>query len=178
LPTERHKNVVIVGLMGAGKTTVGRQLASRLKWDFVDTDHEIERRTGVRIPVIFEIEGEEGFRRRESQVLSELLVRDELVLATGGGAVLKPENRDLLRSLSGLTAYLNVSPALLHARTKNDRNRPLLQVADPLAKLQSLLAEREPYYHEVAGVVIDGDRHSARQIVAILEKEVQSACAV
>jgi shikimate kinase len=110
-------------------------------------------------------------------VLAELLVRDELVLATGGGAVLKPENRELLRTHSGLTAYLSVSPKLLHSRTRNDRNRPLLQVADPMAKLQSLLVEREPYYREVAGIVIDGDRNSARQIVSILEREVQSACA-
>jgi shikimate kinase len=173
----KHRNVVIVGLMGAGKTTVGRQLASRLKWRFVDTDHEIERRTGVRIPVIFEIEGEDGFRRRESQVLSELLESENMVLATGGGAVLKPENRECLRLQGGLVAYLHVSPGLLHSRTRNDRNRPLLQVADPLAKLQSLLAERDPYYREVAGMVIDGDRYSARQIVTLLEKEVQSACA-
>ena len=163
--------------MGAGKTTVGRQLAARLGWEFVDTDHEIERRTGVRVPVIFEIEGEEGFRRRESAVLLELVVRDRIVLATGGGIVLRPENRAALTRHAGLVAYLDVSPPLLHARTRNDRSRPLLQVDDPLGKLRALLVEREPFYREVAQRVIDGDRHSARQIVNLLENEVKHACA-
>ena len=177
LPRARRRNVVLVGLMGAGKTTVGRQLAARLKWQFVDSDHEIEQRTGVRIPVIFEIEGEEGFRRRESQVLASILDREDVVIATGGGIILRPENRSLLRQSAGMTAYLSVSPNLLHARTRNDRNRPLLQVADPLSKLMSLLEERDPYYREVADLIIDGDRHSAKHIVSILEKAVQNACA-
>lgn len=169
--------MVLVGLMGAGKTTVGRQLAARLKWEFFDSDHEIERRTGVRVPVIFEIEGEDGFRRREAQVVSELVRRRQVVVATGGGAVLREENRLVLREHAGLTVYLKVSPPLLYARTRHDKNRPLLQVADPLARLESLLAEREPYYLEVADLVVDGDRHSARQIVALIEKEIAEPCA-
>ena len=163
--------------MGAGKTTVGRQLAIRLKWEFIDSDQEIERRTGVRIPLIFDIEGEEGFRRRETQIIAELLGRDHAVIATGGGAVLKDENRAAMQVASGLTVYLRVSPPLLHARTRHDKNRPLLQVADPMAKLQSLLTERDPLYREVAGLVVDGDRNSARQIVAIIEKELATSCA-
>lgn len=163
--------------MGAGKTTVGRQLATRLKWDFIDSDQEIERRTGVRVPVIFDIEGEQGFRRRETQVVAELLQKNHAVVATGGGVVLKEENRAAMKSAAGLTVYIRVSPPLLHARTRHDKNRPLLQVADPLAKLQSLLEERDPLYREVAGLVVDGDRNSARQIVAIIEKEVATSCA-
>lgn len=165
--------------MGAGKTTVGRQLAARLNWGFVDTDHEVERRTGVRVPLIFEIEGEDGFRRRETQVLSELLTtrQDGVVLATGGGAVLREENRRAMRDSAGLIVYLCVSPRLLYARTCHDKGRPLLQVADPLAKLESLLKERDPYYREVADLVIDGDHFSAKQIVSAIDKEVASLCA-
>jgi shikimate kinase len=169
--------VVLVGLMGAGKTTVGRQLAARLKWDFVDSDLEVERRTGVRVPLIFEIEGEAGFRRRESLVVSELVRRKQVVIATGGGAVLLQENRDALHALAGITVYLKVSPPLLFARTRHDKGRPLLQVPDPLGRLESLFAERDPLYREVADVVIDGDRCSARQIVSIIEKEVAASCA-
>jgi shikimate kinase len=123
--------------MGAGKTTVGRQLARRLGRRFFDSDHEIVERTGVLIPTIFEIEGEEGFRRRESQTIAELSGVDNIVLATGGGAVLNPENRRILHE-TGWCVYLNVPPVLLYERTKHDRNRPLLQVENPLAKLEEL----------------------------------------
>lgn len=163
--------------MGSGKTTVGRQLADRLNWAFVDSDQELERRTGVRVPVIFDIEGEEGFRRRESLIIDELLSRESTVIATGGGAVLRAENRAAMLNKAGLTAYLRVSPGLLHARTRHDKNRPLLQVPDPLAKLTSLLEERDPFYQEVAGIIIDGDQNSAKKIVTILEKEVAKRCA-
>jgi shikimate kinase len=168
--------VVLVGLMGAGKTTVGKIVASRLGWDFFDSDRVVEQKTGVAIPVIFDLEGEAGFRRRESHALDGLLGLDRIVLATGGGIVLKPENRAVLRG-AGLVAYIEVAPELLYARTRHDRNRPLLQVADPLARLRQLLAEREPFYLEVADVVIDGNRHNARQIAQIVEKEVALRCA-
>lgn len=161
--------------MGAGKTTVGRALAKRLGWDFVDSDHEIQERTGVSIPTVFEIEGEPGFRRREAAVVADLMQRDRIVLATGGGAVLEPENRRCI-SHAMLVAYLCTPPEILFARTRRDRNRPILQVEDPLAKLQSLLSERDPLYREVADLVIDGENCTQAQIVQNLEREVKSRC--
>jgi shikimate kinase len=167
--------VVLVGLMGAGKTTVGKLLASRVGWSFSDSDRWVEQKTGVTIPVIFDLEGEEGFRRRESNALEEILALDCVVLATGGGIVLREENRSSLKG-AGLVVYIDVAPELLYARTRHDRNRPLLQVADPLARLRQLLAEREPLYREVADLVVDGNRHNARQIAQIVEKEVRLQC--
>src|SRR3954471_15446160 len=145
-------NIFLVGLMGAGKTSVGRLLARRLGKTFYDCDHEVERATGVRIPVIFEIEGESGFRARESRMLSDLCATKGVVLATGGGAVLAPENRKVLAE-SGTVVYLRASPQELYQRTKHDRNRPLLQTADPLAKLSELYAQRDPLYREIADLV-------------------------
>ena len=157
--------------MGAGKTTIGRSLAKRLDLDFIDSDREIELRTGVSIPTIFEIEGEEGFRKREIQVIADLSRFSGLVVATGGGVVLRPENRASLRS-SGLVVYLNVPPCTLWERTRHDRNRPLLQVDDPLLKLKELYAQRDPFYREVADLVIDGSRINARGILQLLIKEI------
>lgn len=161
--------------MGAGKTTVGRALAKRLGWQFVDTDHEIVARTGVSIPTIFEIEGEEGFRRRESQALTELAELNHVVLATGGGIVLAKENRECLRD-SGIVVYLDVAPRQLYERTRHDKNRPLLQVEDPLARLEELYAQREPLYREIADIVIDGNRCNAQLSVHILMKELEKRC--
>lgn len=161
--------------MGAGKTTIGRGLAKRLGWSFVDSDHEIQERTGVSIPTIFEIEGEAGFRRREAAVIADLVQRDRIVLATGGGAVLDAENRKCIGH-AALVAYLCTPPEILFARTRHDRNRPILQVDDPLAKLKALLAERDPLYREVADLVIDGENCTQAQIVQQLEKEVKSRC--
>ena len=160
-----------MGLMGAGKTTVGRLLAKRLNLDFIDSDREIEARTGVSIPTIFEIEGEEGFRKREAQVISDLSGKGGRVVATGGGAVLSPENRLTLKN-SGFVVYLNVPPHTLLERTRHDRNRPLLQVADPLLKLKELFAQRDPYYREVAHLIVDGSRVNAQAILQLLVKEV------
>ena len=157
--------------MGAGKTTVGRVLAKRLGMSFVDSDHEIEARTGVRIPIIFEIEGEEGFRRREAQVIGELALSGGMVVATGGGVVLNPDNRKNLRD-SGFVAYLDVPPHLLYERTRHDKNRPLLQVGDPLARLRELHAQRDPLYREVADLVVDGSRLNAQVVTQLLIKEV------
>lgn len=161
--------------MGAGKTTVGRQLAKRLQRRFLDSDHEIEARTGVRIPVIFEIEGEAGFRRRESQVLAELAKEKDLVLATGGGAVLALENRRCLRE-SGLVVYLHAPPEILYERTRHDRNRPLLQVEDPLATLRLLYEQRDPVYREVAHLVVDGRNGAAGQLTQRIESELRTLC--
>jgi len=166
-------NIFLVGPMGAGKTTIGRQLAETLKMDFVDSDHEIEARTGANIPLIFDLEGEEGFRKRESAMIDELTQRENIVLATGGGAVLAPDNRQCLRS-RGQVVYLCASLEQLLARTRRDRNRPLLQTDDPRAMLETLMKQREPLYREVADLVINTEtsnvRHAVNQIVAAVTK--------
>ncbi len=159
--------------MGAGKTTVGRQLARRLGWRFVDADHEIEARTGVKIPYIFEIEGEAGFRKRETQVLDELTREKNLVLATGGGAVLDAQNRAMLAN-HGLVVYLCAQPRHLWERTRHDTNRPLLQVVDPLAKLQELFAQRDPLYREVADIIVESGGGGSHHLVKQLEREVRN----
>lgn len=168
-------NIYLVGLMGAGKTTVGRQLARRLGRVFYDSDHEIVERTGVPIPTIFEIEGEAGFRRREQQTIAELAQGENLVLATGGGAVLNPENRRCLHE-TGWVVYLNVPPLMLHERTRHDRSRPLLRVEDPLAKLEELHTIRDPYYRAVAHLVVDGSHLMASGIVQHLLREFNRLC--
>jgi len=168
------RSVFLVGLMGAGKSTAGRLLARRLKRAFHDSDHEVERRCGVRIPVIFDIEGEKGFRAREAAVIAELTAVPDVVLATGGGAVLDPASRRLLAE-RGTVVYLHAPPAALHERVRQDRNRPLLATADPEARLRQLYAERDPLYREIADIVVDTGRQSvqalARQLLARLKDE-------
>ena len=161
--------------MGAGKTTVGRQLAKRLARPFYDSDHEIVARTGVPIPTIFEIEGEDGFRRREVQTIHELTESSNIVMATGGGVVLNAENRRRLHE-TGWVVYLNVPPVLLFERTRHDRNRPLLHVADPLAKLEELHAARDPLYREAAHIVVEGGHLVASGIVLHLMREFTRLC--
>lgn len=161
---------------GAGKTTVGRQLARRMQRTFIDADHEIEARTGVRIPLIFEIEGETGFRDREARVIADLATRADLVIATGGGAILRPENRAALRQ-GGTVIYLNANPELLYQRTRLDPNRPLLQVDDPRQKLEELLALRDPLYREVADIVVNSVGGSIGQLVRQVESQLQRQCA-
>lgn len=168
-------NIYLLGLMGAGKTTVGRQLARRLGRVFYDSDHEIVERTGVPIPTIFEIEGEDGFRRREAQTIAELSINDNIVLATGGGVVLNPENRRRLHE-TGWVVYLNVPPVMLFERTRHDRNRPLLRVPDPLARLEELHALRDPLYRETAHLVVDGSHLIASGIVQHLLREFGLLC--
>lgn len=165
-------NIYLVGLMGAGKTSVGRYLARRLGKTFYDCDHEIERRTGVTIPVIFDIEGEAGFRVREASVLGDLTNLQDIVLATGGGAVIDAQNRKALAE-RGTVVYLRASPADLWQRTRNDRNRPLLQTADPHARLQQLFAERDPLYREVATVIEDTGNQSVRNLAQRLESRLR-----
>ena len=157
----KPSNIFLVGLMGAGKSTIGRHLAKSLGLEFVDSDHEIERRTGASIPLIFDVEGEAGFRQREKKVIDELSRRSGIVLATGGGVVLDPDNRARLRE-RGQVVYLYATVEQLLTRTAKDRNRPLLQTADPRARLQELLEDRDALYREVADVVVDTGGRTAR----------------
>jgi shikimate kinase len=169
------RNIFLVGLMGAGKTTVARQLARRLGKTFYDTDHEIERRTGVRVQVIFEIEGEPGFRARETQMVDSLTALQDVVLGTGGGVVLKPENRALLAA-RGFVIYLRAQPRDLYQRTRHDKSRPLLATDDPLAKLEELQRVRDPLYCEVADLIVDTGRQSVSTLVDQLLKRLPDAC--
>ncbi|MDR0736060.1 MAG: shikimate kinase [Zoogloeaceae bacterium] len=173
----RDSDIYLVGLMGSGKTTIGRQIAKQLGRDCVDSDHEIVARTGVNIPTIFEIEGEAGFRRREARIIAEIVQRagPPIVLATGGGVVLAEENRRLLRA-NGWVVYLDVSPRFLWARTRYDRNRPLLQVENPLARLEALYAARDPLYRESAHFVIRGGETPSHVLTQSLLKEFIRQC--
>ena len=163
-PSAKPKNIFIVGPMGAGKTTIGRQLAKSLGWTFLDSDHEIEARTGVKIPIIFDVEGEAGFRKREKLAVGELTQRRQLVLATGGGVVLDGGNRRAL-SERGVVIYLHATAEQLYKRTCRDRNRPLLQTENPMAKIKELLAQRDPLYREVADIVMETGEENVRMVV-------------
>lgn len=157
-------SLFLTGPMGAGKSTIGRQLSKQLKMAFHDSDHEIEQRTGVDIPLIFELEGEAGFRKRESAAIDELTRLPDIILATGGGAILDPANRQHL-SNRGRVIYLHASIDQQLKRTGKDRNRPLLQTADPRAKLEELMAIRDPLYREIADLIIDTDGKRVRDVV-------------
>ena len=163
----KRDNLFLVGLMGAGKTTVGRLLARQYGKTFHDSDHEIEARCGVKIPVIFEIEGESGFRKREEAAIAQLTSLTNVVLATGGGAVLSSANREKLKQ-NGVVIYLRGTPEQLFERTRHDRNRPLLQTADPLARLRELYKQRDPLYREVADIVVDTGRQSVGSMTRVL----------
>jgi shikimate kinase len=169
------RNIFLVGLMGAGKTSVGRLLAKRLGKRFVDADHELEARTGVPISVIFEIEGEAGFREREAHVVDGVTGLEDIVLATGGGAVLRPDNRRCLAT-RGFVIYLHAQPRDLWQRTRHDKGRPLLQTVDPLARLQELYAARDPLYREAADLVVDTGRQSVATLVAQLLVRLPESC--
>lgn len=171
---DANANVFFVGLMGAGKTTVGRAVARRLERPFFDSDHEVEARTGARIPVIFELEGEAGFRDREAQMIEELSAREGIVLATGGGAVLRPENRTALRE-RGFVVYLRAHPHDLWLRTRRDKDRPLLQTEDPKGRLEALYEQRDPLYREVADFVIETGRPSVNGLVNMVLMQLDMA---
>jgi len=172
--------IFLVGMMGAGKTTLGKALAQRLEREFVDTDRFLVQRTGVSVATIFEIEGEEGFRRRESAVLSELADRPDCVVATGGGAILDPENRRLMRE-HGTVVYLRARLDSLWERTRHDTHRPLLKTDDPRATLAELLEARDPLYREAAHLVVDTGFQSATtlvgRVVAALSQRSSGAAA-
>ena len=160
-------NIFLIGLMGAGKTTVGRALAKKLNKRFVDSDHEIEARTGASIPWIFEIEGEESFRRREAEVIRDLTAQQGIVLATGGGAILDAQNRAYLHA-RGTVVYLRASVQNILQRTGHDKNRPLLQTADPRKRLEELSRLRDPLYREIADIVIDTGRPNVQFMVHLI----------
>ena len=166
--------VFLVGMMGAGNTTVGKNLAKILNRDFVDLDHELEARCGVRIPTIFEIEGEEGFRKRECQALEACTRIPRIVLATGGGAVLAPINRQLLKT-RGVVVYLCASVDELYRRTSRDRNRPLLATADPKGTLRHLLQQREPLYREVADLTVETGTTSVANLVTVVVDQLRAS---
>lgn len=160
--------------MGAGKTTVGRALAQRVGLRFLDSDHEIERREGCTIATLFAREGEQGFREIEARVIEELTERDGIVLATGGGAVLRESNRKAMHG-RGVVVYLRASPDELAHRTRNDRSRPLLQTADPRTRLRELFRQRDPLYRETAHFTIDTGRPSAAMLTHLVLTQLELA---
>ncbi len=166
-------NLVLVGMMGSGKTTIGRALAKHLGKAFVDSDEEIQKRTGVTIPHIFDVEGEAGFRQRETAAIGDLVGGDNLVLATGGGAVLLPQNRELLQQ-NGIVIYLKASVHDLWLRTRNDRNRPLLQTGDARAKLTELFQQRDPLYRQVADIVVLSGKQSVHALMLQVVTEIEA----
>lgn len=161
--------IILIGMPGSGKTTIGKNLARLLQKPFVDLDHQIEQRCGVKIPVIFEIEGEQGFRKRETAVLEEVLAQDDILLATGGGAILSEENRRLI-SDGGSVIYLKASVEDLHRRTSRDRGRPLLVGTDPKRRLTELLTARAPLYESIADITIETGTGS---ITSVVQKIIQ-----
>ncbi len=165
-------NIFLIGPMGVGKSTIGRQLAALMRMEFEDTDHEIQRRTGVDISTVFDFEGEEGFRRRERAVVEDLTKSSGLVLATGGGVILDQDNRRCL-SGRGVVVYLSCSPQQQYRRTKQDRNRPLLQTEDPLARLQELMGQREPLYLELADLVVSTENRNAGVVAREIVKRLR-----
>lgn len=168
---EAGSNIFLIGMMGAGKTTIGKSLASYLGKIFFDSDREIQKRTGVGIPVIFEIEGEAGFRKRETEMLRELVKCRNIVLATGGGAILSAENRELLRR-NGTVVYLRATVDDLWRRTRHDKSRPLLQTQNPHAKLIELYTQRDPLYCGTAHVIVESGMQSARQLTQSLAQQL------
>ncbi len=158
------QSLIFVGPMGVGKSTIGKLVANGLGLPFCDSDRVIEDRTGADIPWIFDVEGEEGFRQRESAVLVDLLAEESMVVATGGGIVIRPENRKLLQT-NGFVVYLTANVDQLVERTHKDKKRPLLQVDDPEAKIRELIRVRDPLYREVADLIVTTDRRSPKSVV-------------
>ena len=170
---KRLNNIFLIGPMGAGKSTIGRQLAEALSFRFEDSDHEIQRRTGVDISTIFEYEGEEGFRNREQQAIADLTNQEGIVLATGGGAILREVSRQNLAA-RGVVIYLHCSPEQQFSRTNRDRNRPLLQTEDPLERLRQLMEEREPFYRQVADLIVSTEKRGTASVVKEIRRRLET----
>lgn len=168
----RLQSLFLIGPMGAGKTTVGKQLAEHYRMEFIDSDHEIQRRTGVDILTIFEFEGESGFRQREHTVIDELTSREGIVLATGGGAVIREDNRKSL-SARGVVIYLHCSVQQQFERTHRDKNRPLLSTSDPMKKLTTLMAERDPLYRQTADILVSTEGRNTQSVVQDIRKQIE-----
>jgi shikimate kinase len=168
------QSIFLIGMMGSGKTTLGKRLARECKMVFLDLDREIEARNGVSVSTIFEIEGEAGFRMRETQMLADISQLDGVIVATGGGTVLSPVNRSRLLA-AGCVVYLHANASLLYVRTRNDKGRPLLQVADPLARIKQLVEQRDPLYREVADIVIEAGRDTG-SVANELKLVIPSLC--
>ncbi len=157
-----NPSIFLIGMPGSGKSTIGKRLAARLDWPFVDADKELESRCGVTIATMFEIEGEQGFRDREARLLAELCEQPGQVVATGGGVILRPENRALLRAQPRVV-YLQATVAELWSRLRHDRKRPLLQGKDPRARIEQMHSDRAALYEEVAKITVRGQRQSAER---------------
>jgi len=170
---ELPENIFLVGPMGVGKTSIGRQLAKLLGKQFLDSDREIEVCAGTTVSLLFELEGESGFRLREQSIIEQLTLRKGIVLATGGGAVLREENRAHLSS-RGFVVYLHIPIARLLQRTMGDQSRPLLQTADPRKQLKRLVKERDPFYRQIAHVMVSADGKSPRHVANHLLKQIEN----
>ena len=171
--TAQRNNVYLIGPMGSGKTAVGRKLAAMLGKEFIDSDAEIERRTGVDIRFIFEKEGEQRFREREREVIADLTTLDGVIIATGGGAVLDPANRERLAS-TGTVVYLQATVDAQLQRTQPSRNRPLLMNGDPRATLERLIAIRQPLYEEIAHICVDTTGRQVRAVAADVRSQLDA----
>src|SRR5437870_5185674 len=167
-------NLFLVGMPGSGKSTLGRLLARRLDKTFIDADAELEHRLGVTIAVIFELEGEPGFREREAGMLAELINGSNTILSTGGGVVLRPDNRERLTQ-NGTVLYLHATPATLWERTRRSKHRPLLRAENPLARLEELYAVRDPLYRSIADFVVESDRDQVTRLAQRLEEQLRAA---
>ena len=165
------KRIFLIGPMGAGKSTLGKRLARSLQLAYCDCDEELIQRTGASISLIFDVEGEQGFRDREASLLDELTQRDNLVLATGGGIVLRETNREILKE-RGYVIYLHAPLERLYERTRKDNSRPLLQTENPLESLKAIIEQRQPLYEQIADLSIDTDERSITQLVNHITRQL------
>ena len=166
--------IILVGMMGAGKTTIGKLLSNQLAFNFIDLDRKIEEKSGVKINTIFEIEGEEGFREREHSALNEALAEEKVVISTGGGVVVKAINRSLMQKSEAMVVYLKANLDILVGRLKNDKTRPMLDKDNKLLSLQKLLSEREPFYENLADFIIDTSKLKTNDVLKTITEKMES----